>query len=77
MMYEIKEKAQINKVMKDETNLRVQQTKQYHQQKTKMEASETKTDKYFIREQWEFNKRNEEQRAQQIKQMIKMQQSEA
>jgi hypothetical protein len=31
--------------MKDETNLRVQQTKQYHQQKTKMEASETKTDK--------------------------------
>ena len=45
MMYEIKEKAQINKVMKDETNLRVQQTKQSHQQKTKMEASETKTDK--------------------------------
>jgi len=45
--------------------------------KTKQEAMETKSEKQMIREQWNYNKDSEIHRAQQIKNMIKMQQQEA
>ena len=67
----------MNLYIKEENTNKVTQNKKMSYMKTKQEAMETKTEKQMVKDMWEQNRQAEQQRAYQIKSMIKQQQSEA
>lgn len=64
----------MNLYIKEENTNKVTQNKKMSYMKTKQEAMETKTEKQMVRDMWEQNRQAEQQRAYQIKSMIKQQQ---
>lgn len=77
LIQEQNQRTQMNLYIKEENTNKVTQNKKMSYMKTKQEAMDTKTEKQMVRDMWEQNKQAEQQRAYQIKSMIKQQQSEA
>ncbi len=70
-------KTQAHNQAKQEIQSSIAKNRMHASAKTKYEANETKAEKQANRQRWENQKRIEEQKAQNIKMMIKYQQSEA